>query len=80
MSDAMSRTVSVSTHQALTWLAGIFSTLATAILIWMGGTLLSVHESQIRMEPIPAQVQKHELRLSIHDQLLHVNTQMQTNP
>ena len=80
MSDAMSRTVSIRTHQALTWLAGIFSTLATAILIWMGGTLLSVHESQIRMEPIPAQVQKHELRLSIHDQLLHVNTQMQTNP
>ena len=73
------RPTNITTHQALTWLAAIFMTLATPALYWMGGTLMSVHESQIRNEGIPGQVRKQEIRINAHDQLLHVNTQMQTN-
>ena len=75
----MSRTVSISTHQALTWLAGIFSTLATAILIWMGGTLLSVHESQIRMEPIPGQVKELDGRVDKIERTIYYSNSPNTN-
>ena len=73
------RPVNITTHQVLTWLAALFMTLATPILYWMGNTLMSVHESQIRQETIPGQVKELDGRVDKIERTIYYSNSPNTN-
>lgn len=54
-------------HKALTWVAGVCSALTVLAIGWGSGAFMEMRDTLIRMENIPARVDRNEIKLYEHD-------------